>query len=137
MATGDFISTASVGGKSEETLSRQGLESRDIEERHDSVERGGCGGSQIIRSGLAQKDERKNKVLTPLNGRRLPRGSGKLRTARCTNRFWSVEIKKDTFGGSHTHVLSLTPEDSNAFYVLTRKPRRIISYKRPLLSSQS
>jgi hypothetical protein len=31
-------------------------------------------------------------------------------------------IKKDTVAGSHTHVLSLTPEDSDVFYVLTRKP---------------
>ncbi|MFY9682078.1 MAG: hypothetical protein WA416_06060 [Candidatus Sulfotelmatobacter sp.] len=31
-------------------------------------------------------------------------------------------IKKDTVSGYHTHVLSLTPEDSDVFYVLTRKP---------------
>jgi hypothetical protein len=31
-------------------------------------------------------------------------------------------INKDTVAGSHTHVLSLTPEDSDVFYVLTRKP---------------
>jgi hypothetical protein len=31
-------------------------------------------------------------------------------------------IEKDTVAGSHTHVLSLTPEDSDVFYVLTRKP---------------
>jgi hypothetical protein len=30
--------------------------------------------------------------------------------------------KKDTVSGYHTHVLSLTPEDSDVFYVLTRKP---------------
>jgi hypothetical protein len=31
-------------------------------------------------------------------------------------------IKKDAASGYHTHVLSLTPEDSDVFYVLTRKP---------------
>ena len=31
-------------------------------------------------------------------------------------------IQKGTVAGSHTHVLSLTPEDSDVFYVLTRKP---------------
>jgi hypothetical protein len=31
-------------------------------------------------------------------------------------------VKKDTASGYHTHVLSLTPEDSDVFYVLTRKP---------------
>jgi hypothetical protein len=31
-------------------------------------------------------------------------------------------IKKDAVAGSHTHALSLTPEDSDVFYVLTRKP---------------
>lgn len=31
-------------------------------------------------------------------------------------------IKKDTVSGYHIHVLSLTPEDSDVFYVLTRKP---------------
>ncbi len=31
-------------------------------------------------------------------------------------------IKKGTASSYHTHVLSLTPEDSDVFYVLTRKP---------------
>ena len=31
-------------------------------------------------------------------------------------------IRKGTVSGYHTHVLSLTPEDSDVFYVLTRKP---------------
>jgi hypothetical protein len=33
-----------------------------------------------------------------------------------------LAIKKDATSGYHTHVLSLTPEDSDVFYVLTRKP---------------
>jgi len=32
------------------------------------------------------------------------------------------EINKGTVAGTHTHVLSLCPEDSDVFYVLTRKP---------------
>jgi hypothetical protein len=31
-------------------------------------------------------------------------------------------IKKGSVSGYHTHVLSLTPEDSDVFYVLTRRP---------------
>jgi hypothetical protein len=31
-------------------------------------------------------------------------------------------VKKNTVAGYHAHVLSLTPEDSDVFYVLTRKP---------------
>jgi len=31
-------------------------------------------------------------------------------------------INKTTVAGTHTHVLSLSPEDSDVFYVLTRKP---------------
>jgi hypothetical protein len=31
-------------------------------------------------------------------------------------------IRKGSVSGYHTHVLSLTPEDSDVFHVLTRKP---------------
>jgi hydrogenase maturation factor len=32
------------------------------------------------------------------------------------------KIDKTTVAGSHSHVLTLSPEDSDVFYVLTRKP---------------
>ena len=34
------------------------------------------------------------------------------------------KIDKTTAAGMHTHVLSLSPEDSDVFYVLIRKPPR-------------
>jgi hypothetical protein len=49
-------------------------------------------------------------------------GTTMLEKRRMHKSILEFTMNKTTVGGSHTHVLSLSPEDSDVFYVLTRKP---------------
>jgi len=51
-----------------------------------------------------------------------PDGGSMVEKRRMHKSILEFTIKKDNAAGYHTHVLSLTPEDSDVFYVLTRKP---------------
>lgn len=49
-------------------------------------------------------------------------GSAMLEKRQMHKSILEFTIDKTTVAGSHTHVLSLSPEDSDVFYVLNRKP---------------